>query len=73
MLSPTEAAQHEHNVVRGLYLVTDGVLQVAPAPRFSATPSARGLRVPPLGAHTGEVLSGLGLSHAQLAALGHTS
>jgi acetyl-CoA hydrolase len=62
VLTPIEAAAHQHNTSRRLYEVIDGVLQVAPAPRFSATPSVRSLRVPPLGAHTQEVLSGLGLS-----------
>lgn len=62
VLNPIEAAAHQHNMSRRLYEVIDGVLQVAPVPGFSATPSARGLRVPPLGAHTREVLSGLGLS-----------
>lgn len=72
ILSPAEAAMHEHNIARGVYEVTDGVLQVAPAPRFSVTPSARGLRVPPLGAHTREVLVGLGLSDALVNELSHT-
>lgn len=60
VLDPTEAATHRHNVSRGVYEVVDGVLQVAPAPRFSATPSTRGLRVPPVGAHTRDILLELG-------------
>lgn len=66
VLSPTEAATHPHNAARGLYEVVDGILQVAPVPHFSRTPSAKGLRVPPAGAHTREVLSSLGLSGAMI-------
>lgn len=57
VLSPAEAAVHPHNVDRGLYSTIDGVLQVAPVPRFSATPSAPTSRVPTRGAHTHEVLA----------------
>lgn len=34
-----EAAQHPHNAARGTYVTLDGVLQPAPAPRFSRTGS----------------------------------
>ncbi|MBE7416812.1 MAG: CoA transferase [Ideonella sp.] len=56
ILAPAQAAVHPHNVARGIYQEVDGVLQTAPAPRFSATPSNEIARVPPLGAHTREVL-----------------
>jgi len=56
VLSPIEAARHPHNVARGIYQTVDGVLQAAPAPRFTATPSPSIHRVPPLGAHTRDVL-----------------
>lgn len=62
VLSPPEAAQHPHNVARGVYQTVDRVLQAAPAPRFSATPSSGANRVPPLGAHTLEALRDLGLA-----------
>jgi alpha-methylacyl-CoA racemase len=32
-----EAPQHAHNVARGTFVTTDGVVQPAPAPRFSRT------------------------------------
>ncbi|MGY4157957.1 alpha-methylacyl-CoA racemase [Bradyrhizobium sp. USDA 4461] len=57
VLSPPEAAVHPHNVARSLYVTIDGVLQVAPVPRFSVTPLAAPTRVPPRGAHTHEILS----------------
>ncbi|MHB1988957.1 MAG: CaiB/BaiF CoA transferase family protein [Acidimicrobiales bacterium] len=39
VLSMTEATAHPHNVARGTFLTVDGVLQPAPAPRFSRTPA----------------------------------
>ncbi len=35
-----EAPQHAHNQARGSYLTVNGVVQPAPAPRFSRTPNA---------------------------------
>jgi len=42
VLSMEEAPAHPHNVARGTFFTRDGVTQPAPAPRFSATPSAPG-------------------------------
>ena len=39
VLSLAEAPQHPHNVARGTFVEAEGVLQPAPAPRFSATPA----------------------------------
>ena len=36
-----EAPKHPHNVDRETFLAIDGVVQPAPAPRFSRTPAAR--------------------------------
>src|SRR3546814_144822 len=41
VLSLTEAPLHPHNVQRGTFVERDGVVQPAPAPRFSAPPTAR--------------------------------
>ncbi|HET7326825.1 MAG TPA: CaiB/BaiF CoA-transferase family protein [Nocardioidaceae bacterium] len=38
VLTPAEAAKHPHLAARGSYLEWGGVLQPAPAPRFSRTP-----------------------------------
>jgi alpha-methylacyl-CoA racemase len=38
VLSLTEAHEHPHNRARGVFVEVDGVLQPAPAPRFSRTP-----------------------------------
>ncbi len=66
VLDPPEAAVHPHNVARGVYVTVDGILQAAPAPRFSVTPSVEPARVPARGAHTRDVLSELQLTPQQL-------
>ena len=35
VLSMAEALEHPHNVARGTFVERDGVMQPAPAPRFS--------------------------------------
>ena len=37
VLSMSEAAKHPHNVARNTFIEVDGVMQAAPAPRFSRT------------------------------------
>jgi alpha-methylacyl-CoA racemase len=39
VLSLAEAPRHPHNVARGAFVEAGGVIQPAPAPRFSATPA----------------------------------
>ncbi|MCA0215416.1 MAG: CoA transferase [Proteobacteria bacterium] len=39
VLSLAEAPRHPHNVARGTFVEVDGIVQPAPAPRFSRTPS----------------------------------
>ena len=46
VLSLAEAPEHPHNVARGTFVDLDGVVQPAPAPRFSATPGACSARRP---------------------------
>ncbi|RZM05387.1 MAG: hypothetical protein EOP67_76685 [Sphingomonas sp.] len=41
VLSMAEAPHHPHNVARETFLPVDGVMQPAPAPRYSATPLPR--------------------------------
>jgi alpha-methylacyl-CoA racemase len=57
VLRMSEAAKHPHNVARQTFLELDGVVQPAPAPRFSRTPGA--VQRPPAhaGQHTDEVLA----------------
>jgi crotonobetainyl-CoA:carnitine CoA-transferase CaiB-like acyl-CoA transferase len=40
VLSLRESAAHPHLAARGSYVEVDGVVQSAPAPRFSVTPCA---------------------------------
>ncbi|HWF23809.1 MAG TPA: CaiB/BaiF CoA-transferase family protein [Solirubrobacteraceae bacterium] len=63
VLGLEEGPQHPHNVARGTFVEADGVLQPAPAPRFSRTPPA--IADPPAGE---EALSAWGLAGAEIAA-----
>ena len=69
VLSLMEAARHPHSKARQSYLTVDGVLQPAPAPRFSRTQSR--IQGPPAsaGGSPQEGLSGWGLDDAEIARL----
>ena len=69
VLTPREALAHPHLAARGVYGERDGVLQAAPAPRFSATPSATPRSVPERGEHGAEVLREAGFDDAAIAQL----
>jgi alpha-methylacyl-CoA racemase len=62
VLSLKEAPQHPHNVARETFVDVAGIVQPAPAPRFSRTPAA--IQRPPAhdGQHTEEVLGDWGFS-----------
>ncbi|MFF5173413.1 CaiB/BaiF CoA transferase family protein [Micromonospora sp. NPDC000089] len=64
-----EAPEHPHLVARGTFVAPDGVTQPAPAPRFSATPTAIRRPPPTPGEHTDEVLAEAGLATERIAAL----
>ncbi|WP_396048692.1 CoA transferase [Aeromicrobium sp. UC242_57] len=57
-----DAIHHPHNAARGTYVEKDGLVQAAPAPRFSATPAT--LTTPPeiAGASTTEALTAWGIA-----------
>jgi alpha-methylacyl-CoA racemase len=57
VLSLTEAAAHPHLAARETFVTIDGIVQPAPAPRFSRTPSPQPTPPPAVGADTDEVLS----------------
>ncbi len=61
-----EAPQHPHNLARQAFVDVGGELQPAPAPRFSATPSAVQGPAVAGGTHTREVLAELGFSVSEL-------
>ena len=69
VLSIDDAASHPHNVARETFIEVAGILQPAPAPRFSRTGPED--PVPPVdaGADTAVVLAGLGLSSDEIAGL----
>jgi alpha-methylacyl-CoA racemase len=69
VLDPDEAADHPHLAARGTYRRAGGLLQPAPAPRFSATPADLPAPAPATGADTDAVLAGLGLSPTEITAL----
>jgi alpha-methylacyl-CoA racemase len=69
VLTMEEAAAHPHNRARGTFVEVDGMLQPAPAPRFSRTPAA----MPSAGVEPGvdvhAALEGWGLERAEIDAL----
>jgi alpha-methylacyl-CoA racemase len=69
VLGPDEVEQDPHNAARATFVRRDGLLQPAPAPRFSRTPAALGLRPPLPGEHTTEALADWGLDPDRVAAL----
>jgi alpha-methylacyl-CoA racemase len=69
VLDLEEAPRHPHNVARGTFLELKGVLQPAPAPRFSRTTAEVPEPPPALGADTDAVLSDWGFSLDRIEAL----
>ncbi|MFN3609995.1 MAG: CaiB/BaiF CoA transferase family protein [Hyphomonas sp.] len=62
VLSMADAPTYKHNVDRGTFVEIEGVVQPAPAPRFSETPGAIQGRPPGLGEHTDQILKDWGVS-----------
>jgi len=69
VLSITEAPAHPHNRARSTFVEVDGVVQPAPAPRFSRTPSGRPTAPAAPGSATDADLAPWGLSPARLGPL----
>lgn len=65
VLSMTDAPEHPHLKARQTYVEIEGVVQSAPAPRFSRTPGSVGL-VPTTGQHTDAVLAEIGYSAEEI-------
>jgi alpha-methylacyl-CoA racemase len=66
VLSLDEAPDHHHNKARGTFVTVDGIVQPAPAPRFSRTPA--GAPTPPE-APRATVLQEWGFGDAEIAML----
>lgn len=69
VLDLDEAPKHPHNAARETFVTLEGVVQPAPAPRFSATPGKIQGPPPAIGAHDREALSEWGFSGAEIGAL----
>ncbi len=69
VLSLAEAPEHPHMKERGTFVEVEGVVQPAPAPRFSRTPGEIQGPVPEPGQHTAEVLADWGWSDDRISAL----
>lgn len=69
VLDMEEAPTHPHLVERGTFVEHGGVIQPAPAPRFSRTETSISGQPPENGADTDSVLSDFGFSDADIAAL----
>jgi len=69
VLSLAEAPQHPHNVHRETFIEVAGVVQPAPAPRFSGTPTETPAPPAHAGQHTDEVLTEWGFAPEQIAEL----
>lgn len=69
VLNFIEAPRHAANVARNTYIEVDGVIQPAPAPRFSRTPSTVQHGAHDLGQDTDAVLAAMGFAEQELASL----
>ena len=72
ILALGEVADHPHNAARSTFAKRDGVLQPAPAPRFSRTVPEMGAPPRPLGADTDAVLNDYGFEAGEIAKLKDT-
>ena len=69
VLNLAEAPRHPHNVARSTFIEIDGVVQPAPAPRFSRTAPQTPTSPALPGDHTRDVLAACGLGDDEIAGL----
>ncbi len=67
VLSLEEAPRHPHMAARGSFVEVEGVVQPAPAPRFSRTPGSVQSPPPEIGHHSREILAEWGFSEEEIA------
>jgi len=66
VMSMAEAPAHAHNAARRAFVEIDGVVQPAPAPRYSATPTHAPTAMTSSEAVTAELLSDIGYSTTEI-------
>jgi alpha-methylacyl-CoA racemase len=66
VLSLLEAPQHPHNIARKTFIEIDGLLQAAPAPRFSRTVSQVRHGARPVGADGESALAAAGIAREEI-------
>jgi len=69
VLTMEEAPRHPHNVARDSFVEVGGVVQPAPAPRFSRTPAARPTPPQDIGADAPAVLESWGIAQERIQTL----
>jgi alpha-methylacyl-CoA racemase len=69
VLDMVEARKHAHMAARNIHLEVDGVVNPAPAPRFSRTPSAIAHPAVASGSSTADVLAAFGFGAEEIARL----
>jgi alpha-methylacyl-CoA racemase len=69
VLEPDELFEHPHHTAREGFVEVDGVLQPAPAPRFSRSVAGTPGGAPANGSATDDILAAAGLSAARIAEL----
>jgi len=67
VLTLEEAPAHRHNLARGSFVEVDGIVQPAPAPRFSRTPASKPTPPEEPGERGIQSLAQWGLSEAEIA------
>jgi len=73
VLSPWEAHEHPHNDARGTFVEVGGVLQPAPAPRFSRTDNAPPVAVDDGGRDVAQTLAAWGFDEPTITRLQETA
>ncbi len=66
VIAPWASPDHPHLAARGTFGVLDGVVQPAPAPRFSQTPGALTTSAPHPGQHTASALADWGIDTGRI-------
>ncbi|TQC48900.1 CoA transferase [Rhodococcus sp. WS4] len=72
VLSLTEATKHPHNVARETFVEVDGIVQPAPAPRFSRTPGEIRGGIAPPGRDSADLLAEIGYKPEEIDRLTHS-